>query len=82
MSPVKVVVDLTSGRDEPERVTIAFPVATAAQAAGHDTLAFFTMEAVRLGFPGGPESIPQQEGRPSFTELWSQFRDAGGVVYL
>ena len=82
MNPGKVVVNLASGRDDPERATIAFLVATAAQASGHDTLAFFTMDAVRLGFPGGPESIPQQEGRPSFGELWSQFQASGGVVYL
>lgn len=40
------------------------------------------MDAVRLAFPGAPESVPLQEGRPSFAELWSQFADAGGIVYL
>jgi predicted peroxiredoxin len=78
----KVVVNLTRGIDEPERATIAFLVATAAQAAGHDVVAFFTMEAVRLGFPGGPETVPVQEGRPSFAELSAEFAEAGGLVYL
>lgn len=78
----KVVLNLTAGLDDPERATIAFLVCTAGQTAGNDVLAFLTMEAVRLGFPGAPESVPQQDGRPSFAELWSQFAEAGGVVYL
>ena len=78
----KVVINLTAGAEDRERSTIAFLVGTAAQTAGNEVLAFFTMEAVRLAFPGGPESVLEQEGRPSFAELWSQFADAGGVVYL
>ncbi len=78
----KVVINLTAGPEDGERATIAFLVGTAAQTAGNEVLAFFTMEAVRLAFPGGPESVLEQEGRPSFAELWSQFADAGGIVYL
>lgn len=78
----KVVVNLTAGPEDPEAATIAYLVATAAQAAGNDVLVFMTMEAVRLGFPGGPEAVSQQEGRPSFAELSAQFADAGGSVYL
>lgn len=79
---MKVVVNLTAGREDGERAIIALLVGTAAQSAGNEVLAFFTMEAVRLAFPGGPETVSQQEGRPSFSELWSQFADAGGIVYL
>ena len=78
----KVVINLTAGPEDGERATIAFLVGTAAQTAGNEVLAFFTMDAVRLAFPGGPESVLEQEGRPSFTELLSQFADAGGIVYL
>jgi len=78
----KVVINLTAGPEDGERATIAFLVGTAAQSAGHEVLAFFTMEAVRLAFPGGPESVLAQEGRPSFAELWSQFAAVGGIVYL
>lgn len=78
----KVVINLTAGSEDGERATIAFLVGTAAQTEGNEVLAFFTMEAVRLAFPRGPESVLEQEGRPSFTELWSQFADAGGIVYL
>ena len=78
----RVVINLTVGLEDPERATIAFLVGSAAQTAGNEVLAFFTMDAVRLAFPGGPESVSQQEGRPSFADLWSQFADAGGLVYL
>ncbi len=78
----KVVINLTAGPADCERATIAFLVGTAAQTAGNKVLAFFTMEAVRLAFPGGPESVLEQEGRPLFAELWSQFAAAGGIVYL
>jgi uncharacterized protein len=78
----KVVVNLTKGAEHSEHATIAFLVGTAAQGAGHDVLAFLTMEAVRLGFPGGPESVVVQEGRPAFAALWEQFADAGGIAYL
>jgi predicted peroxiredoxin len=78
----KVVVNLTAGAEDSERATIAFLVGTAAQSAGHEVLAFFTMEAVRLAFPDGPQTVAVQEGRPAFTELWEQFVAAGGVVYL
>lgn len=78
----RVVINLTSGPEDPERATIALLVGTAAQAAGNEVLAFFTMNAVRLAFPGAPEKVAQQQGRPSFAELWTQFGDAGGIVYL
>jgi predicted peroxiredoxin len=78
----KVVVNLTVGAEESERATIAFLVGTAAQSAGHEVLAFFTMEAVRLAFPGGPQTVGVQEGRPAFADLWEQFVGRGGVVYL
>jgi hypothetical protein len=48
----KVVVNLATGLEDPERVTVAFLVAGAAAAAGkpgHDVL---TKEAVRLALPG------------------------------
>ncbi len=78
----KVVVNLTKGPEDSERATIAFLVGTAAQAAGHEVLAFCTTEAVRLGFAGGPEAVEVQEGRPAFADLWRQFADNGGQVYL
>lgn len=78
----KVVINLTAGPEDGEAATIAFLVATAAQVVGHDVLSFMTKEAVRLGFPGGPEVVPQQQGRPSFAKLSAQFAEAGGIIYL
>lgn len=78
----KVVINLTSGPEDPESSTIAYLVGTAAQTTGHTVLFFMTKEAVRLGLTGGPESVPAQEGRPALGELSAAFAGAGGKIYL
>jgi predicted peroxiredoxin len=78
----KAVINLTAGPEDGEAATIAYLVGTAAQAAGNETLFFMTKEAVRLGFRGGPESVPQESLRPSVAELSVQFAAAGGRIYL
>jgi predicted peroxiredoxin len=78
----KRVVNLTAGPEDGEAATIAYLVATAAQKPGYDALLFMTKEAVRLGLDGGPEKVPQQDGRPSVAELSTQFAEAGGLIYL
>ena len=78
----KVVINLTSGPEDPESSTIAYLVGTAAQTTGHTVLFFMTKEAVRLGLTGGPESVPAQEGRPALGELSAAFAVAGGKIYL
>lgn len=78
----KVVINLTAGAEDSEAALIAYLVGTAAQAAGKEVIVFMTKEAVRLGVAGGPESVPHQEGRPTLSELASQFADGGGRALL
>ena len=53
----KVVVNLTTGLDDAERVTVAFLVAGAALEKGKQVAMFLTKEAVRLGLPGYAEAV-------------------------
>ncbi len=48
----KAVISLTTGLEDPERVTVAFLVAVGAAEQGRPTLMFLTKEAVRLVVPG------------------------------
>jgi hypothetical protein len=48
----KAVISLTTGLEDPEKVTVAFLVAVAAAEQGRRTLMFLTKEAVRLGIEG------------------------------
>src|SRR5262249_36828623 len=48
----KVLVNLTTGMEDAEKVTLAFLVATAALEQGNEVVIWTTKEAVRLGLPG------------------------------
>ena len=48
----RAVVSLTTGLEDPEKVTVAFLVAVGAAEAGRPTLMFLTKEAVRLATEG------------------------------
>ena len=77
----KVVVNLATGLEDAERVTIAFLVAEAAAKEGRDTMLFLTKEAVRLattGFAGGVAC----EGCPSIELLAAQYAAAGGRMLV
>ncbi|MEX1141096.1 MAG: DsrE family protein [Thermoleophilaceae bacterium] len=77
----KVVVNLATGHEDSERVTIAFLVATAAADQGKDAIVFLTKEAVRLGLPGYADAI-EVAGAPPVSRLFGQFADAGGELYV
>jgi predicted peroxiredoxin len=77
----KVLVNLTTGMEDPERVTVAFLVATAALAQGNDVVVWTTLEAVRLGLPG--HAVGEAcEGCPPLERLFSQFEEGGGKLWL
>ena len=47
----RVVVNLATGLEDPERVTVAFLIAGAAASAGKQVMMFLTKDAVRLAPP-------------------------------
>ena len=48
----KAVISLTTGLEDPEKVTVAYLVAVGAAESGRPTLMFLTKEAVRLALDG------------------------------
>ena len=77
----KVLVNLTTGMEDPEKVTLAFLVAGAALEQGKEVVVWTTKEAVRLGLPGHMQGVAC-EGCLPLERLLGQFRDGGGKLWL
>jgi predicted peroxiredoxin len=77
----RVVINLATGLEDAERVTVAFLVATAAVERGKQVAMFLTKEAVRLGFPGHAEAVAC-DGCPPLSRLFQQFADGGGELLV
>ena len=77
----KVVVNLSSGHEDADRVTVAFLVATAALAAGKRVTMFLTKEAVRLALPGYADAVAVT-GAPPVSRLFQQYADGEGQLYV
>ncbi|HEV7470843.1 MAG: hypothetical protein QOJ30_4416 [Pseudonocardiales bacterium] len=73
----KAVINLTTGLEDSERVTVAFLTAVAAAEQGRPTMMFLTKEAVRLAVPGVAVATAC-EGCPLLTELLDRYERAGG----
>ncbi len=77
----KVVINLATGHEDADRVTVAFLVATAGLEAGKQVVMFLTKEAVRLATPGYADAI-ESAGAPPVVKLFGQFADRGGELYV
>jgi predicted peroxiredoxin len=77
----KVVINLATGLEDPERVTIAFLTGGAALEQGKSVVMFCTKDAVRLGEPGHAVGIAC-DGCPPLERLFQQFADGGGELWL
>src|SRR6185437_4748456 len=75
----KVLVNLATGLEDSERVTIAFLVAGAALERGREVAIFLTKEAVRLAEPGHAVGVAC-EGCPPLERLFEQFAQGGGEL--
>ena len=73
----KAVISLTTGLEDPEKVTVAFLVAVGAAEQGRPTLMFCTKEAVRLALDGFAQGVAC-EGCPPLPELTKRYEAAGG----
>jgi predicted peroxiredoxin len=76
----RAVINLTTGHEDADRVTVAFLVGTAGLAAGKDVVMFLTKEAVRLAIPGYADAI-ESAGAPPIAKLFAQFAEGGGELY-
>jgi predicted peroxiredoxin len=79
MAGQKVVVNLATGLEDPERVTIAFLVAGAALDKGKQVAMFLTKEAVRLATPGVAVGVAC-DGCPPLPKIFAQFAEKGGEL--
>jgi predicted peroxiredoxin len=76
----KVVINLATGLEDPERVTVAFLVGGAAAKQGRDVVMFLTKDAVRLALGGTAEGVAC-EGCPPIERLFAQYTDDGGKLF-
>ncbi len=77
----RVLINLATGLEDGERVTVAFLVAGAALERGRDVAMFLTKEAVRLAVPGHAEAVAC-DGCPPLARLFEQFAEAGGELLV
>ena len=74
-----MLVNLTTGPEDAERVMIAFLVATAALERGKQVGMWLTKEAVRLALPGFAEGVAC-DGCPPLPRLLEQFAAGKGEL--
>jgi predicted peroxiredoxin len=77
----KVVINLATGLEDAERVTVAFLVGGAAVEQGKRVAMFLTKEAVRLALSGQAEAVAC-DGCPPLQRLFQQFADGGGELLV
>lgn len=77
----KAVISLTTGLEDPEKVTVAFLVAVGAAETGRPTLMFLTKEAVRLAMDGIAVGVAC-DGCPALPDLMKRYEAAGGRYYV
>lgn len=77
----KAVINLTTGHEDADKVTVAFLVATAALGAGKQVTMFLTKEAVRIALPGYADAI-ESAGAPPVKRLFEQYTEGGGELFV
>jgi len=77
----KVVINLATGLEDTERVTVAFLVGGAAAEQGRQVAMFLTKEAVRLAVPGFADAVAC-DGCPPLARLFEQFAENGGELLV
>ncbi len=77
----KVLINLATGLEDPERVTVAFLVGGAAVQRGDTVGMWLTKEPVRLGLPGHAEAVAC-DGCPPLSRLFEQYADGGGKLLV
>jgi predicted peroxiredoxin len=73
----RAAISLTTGLEDPEKVTVALLVAVGAVEGGRDTLMFLTKESVRLATRGYALGTAC-DGCPTIDDLMARYLAAGG----
>jgi predicted peroxiredoxin len=77
----RAAISLTTGLEDPEKVTVALLVAVGAAEAGRPTLLFLTKEAARLATAGVAVGTAC-DGCPDLPGLMDRFAAAGGEILV
>ncbi len=77
----KAAISLTTGLEDPEKVTVALLVAIGAAESGRDAIMFLTKEAVRLA-TGGFALGTACDGCPPIADLMGRYQAAGGTFLV
>ncbi len=77
----KLLVNLTSGKDNIDKATVGFVVANAGIASGQETAIFLSIEAVLLAQQGLADDIHAAGFKP-LKELIDTFIAGGGMVWV
>jgi predicted peroxiredoxin len=77
----KVVINLATGLEDGERVTVALLVAVAGVDQGRQVTMFLTKEAVRLALPGYAQATAC-DGCPPLSRLLEQFTQGNGQLLV
>ena len=72
------MISLSTGLEDPEKVTVAFLVALGAAESGRPTVMFQAKEAVRLAMDGVVAGTTACEGCPPLRDLLARYEKAGG----
>ncbi len=81
MADQKVVINLATGLEDAERVTVALLIGGAAVEQGHEVAMFLTKEAIRLAVPGHAVGVAC-DGCPPLERLFQQYADGGGELLV
>lgn len=73
----RAAISLTTGLEDPEKVTVALLVAVGAAESGRPTIMFLTKEAVRLATDGFAVGVACN-GCPPIADLMKRYDAAGG----
>jgi len=77
----RAAISLTTGLEDPEKVTVALLVAVGAAEGGRDTVMFLTKESVRLATHGYALGTAC-DGCPPIAALMGRFQAAGGTFLV
>jgi predicted peroxiredoxin len=77
----RMLVNLATGLEDSERVTVAFLVGGAGLQKGRKVALFLTKEAVRLALPGHAEAVAC-DGCPPLARLFQQYAEGGGELLV
>jgi predicted peroxiredoxin len=77
----KLMISITSAKNDTDKATVGFVVANASVASGVETVIFLSTEGVRLSQAGYADDI-HEEGFAPLKELVEKYIGAGGILWV